>query len=290
MTWWACWIWLGWMGRSWLNWTPRSWPTWTPIRLTWTVLSNWTSATWTHLTWMFPPWWEWVSRMWTQPTQWPHNHSPLRVSTAAFYCKTQQCRNLLLMFRCLLLSTQQQTCLLSIAQVSNYMVMGRYLHYLFQTLMHKAGNDYSTFAGRDLGDFLPCRALRVNSWISASVFVRLSSGFLPQTSDFNSSMPTENIGTLEWETSDILFSNVTSNETETLEDVDGILPDFLPEDELDMAINEGKKILIALVYVWCYVADTSFVKRNFVIFHVIVIMSRYIRLRSLQHCSQRKLY
>lgn len=53
---------------------------------------------------------------------------------------------------------------------------------------------------------------------------------------------TDTMGGLDWDTSEMLFSNVTGtvNQTEGLEDIDGILPNFLPEDELDLAINEGK--------------------------------------------------
>ncbi|XP_067687510.1 endoplasmic reticulum membrane sensor NFE2L1-like isoform X2 [Haliotis asinina] len=69
-----------------------------------------------------------------------------------------------------------------------------------------------------------------------------NTGFLPPSQEFNSSVPnTDTIGGLDWEASEMLFSNVTGtvNQTEGLEDIDGILPDFLPEDELDLAINEG---------------------------------------------------
>ena len=77
-----------------------------------------------------------------------------------------------------------------------------------------------------------------------------SSGMLSPGQNFNSTGPnTNNISPVEWDPcSNLLFPNITNNlnQTESIEDVDELLPDLITDDELEginfseMGLTDGK--------------------------------------------------
>ena len=77
-----------------------------------------------------------------------------------------------------------------------------------------------------------------------------SSGMMSPGQNFNSTGPnTNNISPVEWEPcSNFLFPNITNNlnQTESIEDVEELLPDLITDDELEsinfseMGLNDGK--------------------------------------------------